>query len=438
VLEVPANGIGRHNPWEHLQATTRLDGAKAAALSDEATVDALRHGAVWLTHMLGRARDGFARHCNVVRESTTTEPAEDRYRFLVVWIDTALRAVQETRVRLVDPVASDTGHVVRERSLIDEFTSVSVLEMLGHATSAAASLAPSVSGAEQVRERTAKAVADEFEYRKRKGFPVAAASSEESVEGYVVRAATLKKHFEEVLFLDRETNQVDERVQQWVVTLVAMLAGVCVFLFLGLIREHLSAPSKVGTGLLLLAIVAEVAYATRERVKDFARSWIAGKLYRFHAQRISRYRVPEERPSERGEILRAREWCTLATRSRPDPLNPEAGASLQTTRVHYLHKGTIWHDDVLSRAGVVRARHVFRYDFTPVLTRLKASPEPAPLQPVQVDDGVGFVEAPRRYYVPLSVRVSYDDASWETRATVVLDRRGLERVDAGVVEPDAA
>ena len=300
--------------------------------------------------------------------------------------------------------------------------------MLGDATRAAARLEPTA-GAEQVRARTASAAQDEFAYRKRKGFPIADASSPESLESYVIRAAILRRHFEEVLFLDRDTYQLDERVRQWVVTILSILAGVMAFLFISFMRQQLSAPSQVGSGLVALALTVEVLYTTRERIKDFVRAWLAGRIYRFHAQRVSRYRIPEQRLATRDVILRAREWCTLATRSQPDPLNPEAGAELQTTRVHYLHKGVIRHDDALARAGVVRVRHVFRYDFTPMLTRLHDEVRVEPVQPVQDGRGVTFIEAPRRYHVPVLVRVSHDDLADEKRATVVVDKRGLERVD---------
>lgn len=141
--------------------------------------------------------------------------------------------------------------------------------------------------------------------------------------------------------------------------------------------------------------------------------------------------MPEQRLTTRDVILRAREWCTLATQSRPDPLNPEAGASLHTTRVHYLHKGVIQHDEALARAGVLGVRHIFRYDFKPVLERLHDVVKVAPLQPVQDEREVRFIPAPRRYHVPVLVRVSYDDVADEKHATLVLDHDGLERVDPG-------
>ena len=133
--------VGRLNPWEQLQTLTLLDGTEGGALSDDPTVDALRHAAVWLTHMLVRARDGFARHCSVaLRRARELRSAATPTQYLTVWLDAALRAVQETRLKLTVPLESDSADIVRERPLIDEFASVRVLETLGDATTAAASL----------------------------------------------------------------------------------------------------------------------------------------------------------------------------------------------------------------------------------------------------------------------------------------------------------
>jgi hypothetical protein len=50
---------------------------------------------------------------------------------------------------------------------------------------------------------------------------------------------------------------------------------------------------------------------------------------------------------------------------------------------------------------------------------------------------VAFAEAPRRYRVPVVVRVRFHREAHEERVTVVLDKGGLRRVDAGLPEPAA-
>jgi hypothetical protein len=79
---------------------------------------------------------------------------------------------------------------------------------------------------------------------------------------------------------------------------------------------------------------------------------------------------------------------------------------------------------------MLRVRHVFRYDFTPLFARLH---DEVKVAPVQDERGVAFVDAPRRYHVPVFVRLAHDAVSLERRATVVLDKRGLARIDPATV-----
>ncbi|HXN81754.1 MAG TPA: hypothetical protein VN883_04705, partial [Myxococcales bacterium] len=80
----------------------------------------------------------------------------------------------------------------------------------------------------------------------------------------------------------------------------------------------------------------------------------------------------------------------------------------------------------LAAAGVDRVRHIFRYDFSPLLSRLHDEQEPVPL----LEDGaVRFVAAQRRYHVPVCIRLTFGGAVHEERATVVLEKAGLVRLD---------
>ena len=74
-------------------------------------------------------------------------------------------------------------------------------------------------------------------------------------------------------------------------------------------------------------------------------------------------------------------------------------------------------------------RHVFRYDFTPMLAHLHDEVKVEAAQPVQDERGVTFIDAPRRYHVPVLVRVSHDNWVEEKHAMMVVDKRGVERVD---------
>jgi hypothetical protein len=173
---------------------------------------------------------------------------------------------------------------------------------------------------------------------------------------------------------------------------------------------------------------------TRDRLKELVRSWLTGKVYRFHAQRVSRYRLPERRLATRDVVIRTREWCNQTTQSLPDVLNPEGGASLPRTRIRYLKKGVIIHREGLSEGGVGRVRHIFRYDVSPLLPRLADEVKIVPF--VDQAGAVRFAEAPRRYQIPISVRLHQGGETVEEHATLVLEKRGLTRVD-GALGQDA-
>jgi hypothetical protein len=445
-LEVPTSAGERRSPWDQLQAFTRLDGPRDVATSDDRTVDTLRRGAVTLSQMLARARDGFLRHCRSATQSpalaaqslerSAAGPSGEGKEtgFLMIWLSAALRAVEETRSRLTRGEPGDTQHVLRERKLIDEFASVRLLEMLGETERAAEEAAAAARGQEplqrtleQVRARAARALLDEFDHRRAQGFAAPVARDPSALERYVARTAQLRRHFEEVLFLDRETSQLDERVQRFTAAFAALLGGAVAFLPLQiLLARSGAARAELGWSAAVLALLAGLCYVARDRIRDFAHAWITGKVYRFHAQRLMRASVPARRLATRDVIVRAQEWCTQTTSSRPDALTPEGGASLPITLVEYVHRGVVLPQAALAAAGVDRVRHIFRYDFSPLFSRLHDEPKPVP---VLEDGAVRFVAAQRRYHVPVSIRLSCAGAVHEERATVVLEKGGLVRLD---------
>lgn len=436
-FELPANAVSSSTPWEQLQALTRLDGASGVVPSDDATDDTLRRAAVSLTQILKHARQGFERHCHTAVGGAIDSQTSE---FLAIWLNAALRVAREARRKLTEPTALDTPLSARERELIDEFVSVRLLEMLADsdrvlqdvtASHPELAHAPAFAG---VRCSLDLAVRDEVAYRASRRFSSADAESPASLERYVARTATLKKHFEEVLFLDRETRLVDERVRQCTAVVAAILAGMVAFALQLLLGRRVPEVTHVGSGIVVLVIVAGIAYAMRDRVKEVARAWLTGKVYRYHAQRTSSCRVPGRRGASRGVVVRAREWCNQTTRTLPDPLSPESGASLAATLVEYVHKGVVARPESLASTGASSIRHVFRYDLSPLFSRLHDEVKRVPV--IESDKRIRFVDAPRRYRVPLLVRLRYDDEQYEARVTLVLDKRGLRRVDPSGEERD--
>src|ERR1700737_1689579 len=100
-------------------------------------------------------------------------------------------------------------------------------------------------------------------YRGARGMLRAEPTAPEALERYLARAARLKKHFEEVLFLDRESEQLDERLQLWTRVGGALVGGIVVTIPLQLILARHSAHDNIGWGLLALALLTGLAYAVR-------------------------------------------------------------------------------------------------------------------------------------------------------------------------------
>jgi hypothetical protein len=442
-LEVPTNAVVRRSPWEQIQTFTRLDEASRPVIGAGTTIDALRRGAVSLQRMLARAGAGFARHAAMDTPSRAGDAEGDPYGFLVVWLETALLAVAETRRQLTQPAPGDTQQVASERALVDEHASVSLIEMLAEASRSVPEpppcAAPPPAEIEQararVRARIQGALGDELAHRRTSGYLTMTEPSPTALDAWVARAARLRKHFEEVLFLDRESYQLDERVHQWMTSIAALVAGGSAFLLqLFLIDAGSSRATGIGLRLGTIALLAGACYMTRDRLKELGRSWLTGKVYRFHAQRVSCYRLPERRLPTRDVVMRTREWCNQTTQSLPDVLNPQGGASLPRTRIRYLQKGVVMHHEGLPLEGVSRVRHIFRYDVSPLLPRLADDIKRVPF--VGEGGAVRFAEAPRRYQIPVSVRLRHGAETCEERATLVLEKRGLTRIEPGIA-PDA-
>jgi len=77
---------------------------------------------------------------------------------------------------------------------------------------------------------------------------------------------------------------------------------------------------------------------------------------------------------------------------------------------------------------------VFRYDLSPMFGRLDDAMKPVPV----LDDAsrkVRFIDAPRCYRVPIKIRVECAGHIYEEQSTLVLHKRGLERLDRDEEKP---
>jgi hypothetical protein len=440
-MELPSNTFGRHTPWDQMQSFTRLDGGELFAFdADVITIDSLRRGAVALANKMARASQGFARHCLVSASLFSRIANEDLEQTLTIWLDGALAMAEEARAKLVGPRANDAAELTRERELVDDYVSLRLLKMLASAEKGldvlSESRAPQAEAYKDavahVESRIADALEREMAYRASRGYICPDPTSSEALERYLERSSRLKKHFQEVLFLEPEVYQVAERLHHWVAAFVALIASTWAFAWqLALMNQRSSASTTVGSGIVIVAVVAGIIYATKDRLKEIGRTWISGNVHRFYAQRVARYRAPARRLSSRDVVVTARESFDQRILERADPLNPESGAKVPHTLIRYTHKGKVEPKASLSLAGVKRIKHVFRYDFSPLFARLDD-----PIKQVPVLDKsthrVRFTAAPRCYRFPVRVSVTCAEGAMEERVTVVLHKGGLDRLERDV------
>ncbi|MDB4945490.1 MAG: hypothetical protein JWP97_5024 [Labilithrix sp.] len=436
-LSIPSNTFVRHLPWDQMQSFTRLDGPAVAQHGDAVSIDQLRRGALAMASQLARASDGFSRHCRLAGSLFATAAHSELEDALTIWIEAALRISEEARERLARGPDAEPAELRRERRLVDEYISVRLLEALAGAERGLAGLAQSKSpSAAQiipvigaVEARLGEVLSAELVYREVHGFLSADPSSPNALEQYLERSSRLKKHFQEVLFLDPETFHVAERAYHWIAGFVAIVASTWAFAWQIALANRAGSSQTFSTGLLTLALIAGVVYATKDRIKEIGRTWMTTRVHRVYgAQRITRYRAPARRLPGRDVVVTARESFDQGVANLPDPLNPESGATVGVTLLTYEHRGSVLPHAQLLASGVRRVKHVFRYDLSPMFGRLDDATKPVPV----LDDAsrkVRFIDAPRCYRVPIQVHVECAGVTTTERATLVLHKRGLERLD---------
>jgi hypothetical protein len=445
-MQIPTNTFVRHTPWDQMQAFTRLDGPAVSSNGDAVSIDQLRRGALAMASQLARASDGFSRHCRLAGSLFATAPHSELEDALTIWIEAAVRISEEARERITQCPDIEPAELQRERKLVDEYISVRLLEALAGAERGLSSLMQTRSPnamlikpvVAAVEARLAEVLSQELAYRAKRGFTNADPTSSDSartLERYLERSSRLKKHFQEVLFLDPETFHVAERAYHWIAGFVAVVASTWAFAWQIALANQASSAQTFSTGLLTLALVAGVVYATKDRIKEIGRNWMTTRVHRvWGAQRITRYRAPARRLPGRDIVVTARESFDQGVANLPDPLNPESGATVPVTVLSYEHKGSVVPHAQLLSSGVRRVKHVFRYDLSPMFGRLDDAMKPVPVLD-DVSRKVRFVDAPRCYRVPIRVRVVCDGRTYEEQSTLVLHKRGLERLDRDEDKP---
>jgi hypothetical protein len=414
------------DPWAGLQSYARLDIEEGGVAAE--SPDAFRRQIVGVSARLARARDGFVRHSTLLRAST---PLENKHaKALLVWLEAAQKTLARARAELL-PDAAVHGE---ERGLADEFLSAQLWNGL---TDCARSLADTRRALterseleahllDDVETEVCRALADEIAYRRSAGFVLAEPVNALQLGRLASRMRWLKRHFEHVLFLETESYQVTNRIGAWLSAFMAMLAYLWFFFWQTALARG---PAVVGSGVIVFALLTAVAYASRERLKEAGRNWIAGRIQRLFAQRVTRYRIPRGDRRRVGAAV-AIVWESFsqsagALHGVPRTIEHVAG---DVVVVRFKQRGTLTRAVASDIEAATRIRLVFRFDLSPLLPRLHdavrglATPESG-------TGRVQILDVPRDSELPLKAVVRYTGYEQLVSGTLVLNKNGLRRFD---------
>jgi hypothetical protein len=439
-VDVPATLFPSHNVWEHLQIFTRLrspteDGPLEIECED---LEELRRDTLGVAHRLKTMRMRFDRACASAAAVTRELPDPvlgDTLSGLVVG---AFELVGEMRRQLAaHPAGRDSAR--REQALADEFLSHQLIDFFaGCERTIDGVLLAAPSGVreqearlgEELRCLIAEGLSEELAHRRGRAWINPRADVPQELSQFIERASRLKKHFQDVLYLDVESYFMDSRVRYYVMVVGAVMAAV---VFLGNTTLPTTPSTGAGVGVGTFLGIFAVAYALRDVIKEAVRGWITGRLMRLYGQRVVTLRLPTRLDKARRVVAETRETFDVDTRSdglvpgdqRPDPT---IGRPRRIVRLHFRMRATLHAAAPLERAHIDSVKHIFRYDLSPIFSRLDNAVKQVPVLDQQ--RRVRFADAPKEYRFPLGI--TFTPASGERlvhNAYLVLSKRGIERIE---------
>jgi hypothetical protein len=438
-LRIPAHLYSPHNVWDQKQTFTRLQSPSEEGQIhvERVDLDELRRDTLGVAHRLKQLREKFERACTGASVQLaqaihpTLEPS------LNECITQSVDVVEEMRAALGRPVSEKfiAPEVRREWDLADEFLSHRLLDLLG---AAQRSLDEVLMGersrmrdlepewVDDLRCRIAEALAAELEHRRDRGWVVPGAASPTVLSRFVERGSMLKKHFQDVLFLDVEAYMVDARLRNWTGVMAACLAAT---FWLGFTLLPFGPGARAGIGLLTFGTASAIGYAMKDRIKELTRAWLAGRLTRMYGQRAVRLRLPARVDGKHSVLLEARETFDCTAQTDDDALNRDVGRTQRQMVLTFRMKVELRPSEVLRGKQIRSIKHVFRYDLDPIFSRLDNAVKPVPILDEKARR-VLFVEAPKEYRVPVRV-VALQEGQPEssTDGVLVLSKRGIERLE---------
>ena len=437
-VEIPQQIFPSHSVWEHLQIFTRLQSpAEEGPLEIEREdLEELRRDTLGVAHRLKRLGQRFERTCVAAAAQLREVPDPQLPETLTELVTQAVDLLAEMRAALVVGEGA-RQEVRRECALADEFLSHALIDffagceralddtLLGDKSMIKAAEAP---WSDELACLVAEGLSEELVYRRARGYLTPRADGPAELAGFLERASRLKKHFQDVLYLDVQAYFIDSRVRYYVTIIAAALAAV-VFLSM---TSQLGSGARAGVSVGTFLAIFVAGYALRDVIKEAARGWITGRLMRLYGQRQVTLRLPKRIDTARQVLLETRE--TFDVDSEPfaaDDLREvhAIGAPRRVVQLKFRMRATLHPAPALDRAHIYSIKHIFRYDLSPIFARLDNA-----VKQVPVLDGnrrVRFADAPREYRFPARIvfRVGEGEAAIEHHAYIVVSKRGIERLE---------
>jgi hypothetical protein len=428
-VEIPANTFSPHETWEHLQIFTRLQSPseEGPVQLERDDLDELRRGALGVAHRLKMLRNRVERSAaDALSDAGKLERAIDEC------VGAATALVHEARRQLYapGPVADE---IAREVCLADELISHHSIEVLATAQRALDQAALAADDFTPSRERVpgrrlAELLTDELRYRDERAWVTPRADAPAQLTAFVDRASQLKKHFQDELFLEAASYFVDRRSRNWVAVVAAALAATA---WLSFTLLPIGPGTRAGLGLGTFAVAFALAYAVKDRIKEFARGWITGRLTRLYGQRVVSLRLPARIDAARPIVCQTHETIDVENHAVAVEPGEGIGRPRRVVRIAFCMRAELEPAPALRALHIDSVKHIFRYDLSPIFARLDDAVKPVPV--VAVDEGerrVRFCDAPREYR--FRGRVAYSDggAGQSRDVVIVVTKRGIERIEA--------
>jgi hypothetical protein len=437
-VEVPATMFPSHSVWEHLQIFTRLQSpAEEGPLEIEREdLEELRRDTLGVTHRLKRLGQRFERTCVAASSQLRDDPDPQLPETLTSLVTQAVDLIAEMRTALVVG-AEARDEVRRECALADEFLSHALIDFYAGCERGVddtlfcdKSTVKEASSpwSDDLRCLVAEGLSEELAHRRGKGYITPHADGHAELAAFLERASRLKKHFQDVLYLDVEAYFVDSRMRNYTGVVAAALAA---FMWLSFTLLPIGSGTRAGISVGTFAVLFALAYAIKDRIKELTRGWITGRLMRLYGQRMVTLKLPKRIDAAHSVLLETRE--TFDVDSEPFAANDlrevnAIGAPKRVVQLKFRMRATLHPAAALERAHIFSIKHIFRYDLSPIFARLDNAVKQVPV--LDANRRVRFADAPRQYRFPARIVFQPSDGDpIEHNAYIVVSKRGIERIE---------